>query len=683
MSKILSSLNPSQQQALMHIDGALLILAGAGSGKTKTLTSRLAYLIKEVGIPPSSTLTLTFTNKAANEMRQRALSLLEDYEITTPPLLCTFHRFGLLFLKFYIHHLGREANFVLIDSDDQKKIIRKIDDTIPTSDIVSFISSQKNAIITPAQSLQNAKCPPQKMLAHIYQQYQNFLESNNMVDFDDLLLLSYQILESNENLAKEISQQYSYIMVDEYQDTNLLQVALLHKLCSTHQNICIVGDDDQSIYSWRGADIGYILNFTQSFDNAKIIKLQTNYRSKAPILQAANKLIAHNHSRLGKELESVRGEGEAVAVISSFDENKEADTIANEIKKLIVQGTKPQEIAILFRLNALSRGIEAGLNRAHIPYKIIGTTRFYERAEIKDVLAYFRLVLNINDDFSLSRIINTPRRGIGKQTESRIFESATHLSLSVFEALRCGKLDSILSPTQKQSLEKLFQDIEDLALLLKSGTLKFLEQFQAKIDVLGKNNGKKNKHDEIDREANIGEFFGYFRDYIIHNPDASLEDFLNDLSLSSDLDSPIDESVCAMSVHSSKGLEFEYVFVIGLEEDVFPLNYDGVNIEEERRLGYVAFTRAKEKLILSSVDSRFRNGKRTQLTPSRFLFESQVLQSKNSFQTAPQETSFQKGDVVLHKIFGSGVIKEVQDDKLMINFGGNIRMIMSDFVKKI
>jgi len=707
MSHILDSLNPAQRKAASHIDGALLILAGAGSGKTKTLTTRLAYLINDVGIPPNAILTLTFTNKAASEMQTRALGLLGANTNYPPPLLCTFHKFGLLFLRFNINRIGRKENFVLIDSDDQKRLIKKLDLELPTPLVLNYISSQKNVIITSKQAIQYAKTPYQKTLANAYENYTDTLQKNNMVDFDDLLLLSYQILESNEELADLTSQTYQYIMVDEYQDTNFLQVELLKKLCSTHQNLCVVGDDDQSIYSWRGADVRHILEFTKTFSGAKMIKLETNYRSKAPILAAANALITHNSQRLGKQLESIKGDGERVGLLRVFDETKEADMLSKEIKTLLNNDVKPTEIAILFRLNALSRSIEEGLNRARIPYKLIGATRFYERMEIKDILAYFRLVINHNDDFSLSRIINVPRRGIGKVAEAKIFESAR--ASSVYEHFT--KLESILLPNQYDALKELFLLLEDLAFALKEGALVFLDMFEKRVNILGEG---KNKQDNIDREANIQEFYGFFRDYIAQHPNSSLEDFLNDLSLHSDLDAPIEDRVCCMSVHSSKGLEFDYVFIVGLEEGFFPLTRDDSDIQEERRLCYVAFTRAKERLCIVSANSRFYKGNRTMLEPSRFLYEANILSrpaiSKSSkFNTSNlmfssdnacdmdsvdldnadntdnelDSSLIKTGDSVEHKIFGKGIVKEVSNDRLKINFGGNVRLILKDFVTKI
>lgn len=692
MQQLLSQLNPAQAKAASHIDGALLILAGAGSGKTKTITTRLAYLIKVVGIPPQSTLTLTFTNKAASEMRLRALQILgEGCPPLHPPLLCTFHRFGLLFLREHIHHLGRKHDFTLLDSDDQKRIVKKLDSSyahFSPAQILGYISACKNKLITPSQAQQQAKSPNYRDLSKAYQSYQTFLEDNNMLDFDDLLLKSYEILASNAEIATMMSERYQYIMVDEYQDTNFLQVSLLQKLCTTHNNLCVVGDDDQSIYSWRGADISHILSFAKTF-NAQTITLAQNYRSKEPILRAANALIAHNTSRLGKELDSTRGDGEEIMLLSSADEVAEANTIASHITTLLTQGIAPTQIAILFRLNALSRSIEEGLNRAKIPYKLIGATRFYERAEIKDVLAYFRVVLNLNDDFSLSRIINVPKRSLGKVAQEKIFSTASAQSLSVYEAYKQGLLESTLSHTQSKQLRTLFDTLELLQAKLQESALGFLDAFDESFALR-----VERSLDDIDRRANIEEFYGYFRDFFMQNPHYSLEDLLYELSLSSSSDVEVGESVSCMSVHSSKGLEFDYVFIVGCEEGFFPLLREEGDLQEERRLGYVAFTRARERLFVSHAHSRFYKGKRETLAPSRFLKEAKLtpeadIYSKPSISQEGLESSqdFSKGCAIKHKIFGLGVVQEVRKQGgqvyLRINFGGNVRLILAEFVQRV
>jgi len=419
---MLSTLNDSQKQAAQHIDGPMLILAGAGSGKTKTITTRLAYLIS-IGIDPSSILTLTFTNKAATEMRERAFSLIEN--TTYPPLLCTFHKFGLLFLKFHISKIGRKNNFVIIDSDDKKRILKSIDKETTTAVLAAEISKFKNSVVSIQEAKNSAQDKLYTQIADVYEKYENYLEQNNLVDFDDLILLTYKILLNDKELAKETSEKYKYIMVDEYQDTNELQYKLLKKLCENHSNLCVVGDDDQSIYGWRGATIKNILTFGDTFENTLTIKLEDNYRSTNKILLHANALIEHNRDRLGKKLVGTRGEGNSIKVYESGDENEETRKITDDIKKLIENGESAKDIAILYRVNALSRALEEGLNRTNINYKLVGGLKFYERAEIKDLIAYFRVITNANDNFSIKRIINKPKRGIGKMTIDKL-EAESH-----------------------------------------------------------------------------------------------------------------------------------------------------------------------------------------------------------------------------------------------------------------
>lgn len=679
MSDILESLNDEQKLAATHIDDALLILAGAGSGKTKTLTTRLAYLLDTIGIPAESTLTLTFTNKAAAEMRYRALNLISNKD-SAPPLLCTFHRFGLLFLKFHINKINRDSNFVLIDTDDKKKIIKNLNSNLPTNLLASEISKFKNNIISPNQAKETLRDPIHKEIAKIYEQYNTYLINNNMLDFDDLLLVTYEILDKDSSLCSEISKKYNYIMVDEYQDTNELQYKLLQKLCKEHNNICVVGDDDQSIYGWRGANINNILDFTKQFKDAKTIRLEKNYRSTAQILDVANNLISFNTKRLGKNLVSVIGNGKDVEIIETLDERSEALSIAKKIKNIIKNGAKLEEIAILFRLNALSRSLEDGLRKENIPYKIIGAVRFYERAEIKDILSYFRLIVNMQDNFSFMRIINRPKRGIGKVTQDKLENFINQNKISIYSAIKQHKDEIGINKKHLDSIEGIFDIIDELKEALEHSTIGFLEAFKDKIDILDTFN---NTEDEIDRKANIDEFYGFFRDYILQNPTASLEDFLNDIALSSDGDNDVENAISCMSVHSSKGLEFKYLFVVGLEEGFFPLTSDTTDIQEERRLGYVAFTRAKSELYVSFVKSRFYKGKRTQLQKSRFLIEAGLLDGV--VQTS--DCLFNRNDLVNHKIFGIGRIIDINksgsDMKLKINFGGIIREILSSFVSKV
>ncbi|MCB4743880.1 MAG: UvrD-helicase domain-containing protein, partial [Sulfurovum sp.] len=655
MEEILSSLNPAQREAVEHVDGAMLILAGAGSGKTKTLTTRLAYLIGEIGIDPTDTLTLTFTNKAAAEMRERALKLIPN-KISHPPLLCTFHKFGLLFLKFHIEKLGRDNSFVIIDSNDKKQLLRSIAKDLKINLNLSFIASEiskyKNSLLTPKVVIEKAELSDYKKIASIYEKYQQNIIENNLVDFDDLLMLTYQILKSDDKLRKETSNRYKYIMVDEYQDTNELQFRLLELLSSEHKNLCVVGDEDQSIYSWRGANIRNILEFSDNFDHCKVVKLETNYRSTEPILKAANALIDHNSTRLGKTLISHKGEGPEVKLLHSFDESMETKAIAHQIKDLLNKGTDPDEIAVLYRINALSRSLEEGFTKESLDFKLIGGMRFYERAEIKDIISYFRVFANPHDDFSLLRIINKPKRGIGKASINKIQKAAFDAHLSLYEYIEQsikGKQPVVMSKKVANGLEKLVQDIHILQEEIKHDLNSFLSLFEEHIKF-------KDYYaamvDGFDRILNIEEFYGYFRDTVDKNPNLTLDDFLNDISLQSDQDQIEENAIIIMSIHAAKGLEFEHLFIIGMEEEFFPLLGEGCNMEEERRLGYVAITRAKSDLTLCYVDSRFYRGRRKMVEKSRFLGEAGLIQDTSLKIT--KVSAYKKGDLVKHKIFGIG-----------------------------
>ncbi|MDN5113699.1 ATP-dependent helicase [Aliarcobacter butzleri] len=682
LENLLISLNDSQKIAAQHVDGPLLILAGAGSGKTKTITTRLAFLIS-IGIDPSSILTLTFTNKAATEMRERAFSLLDSSKIFTPPLLCTFHKFGLLFLKFHMSELERKNNFIIIDTDDKKRILKSINKEIPSALLASEVSKYKNSLMSPSEVKATAQLKLYQEIAQIYEDYENYLEKNNLVDFDDLLLLPYKILKNNESLAKQISQKYQYIMVDEYQDTNELQYRLLRLLCSSHNNLCVVGDDDQSIYGWRGATIKNILNFSDHFENSLVIKLEDNYRSTDTILNHANQLIEHNRDRLGKKLIGTRTKGDSIRIYESNDENDETRKIVEDIKKLIDSGENPKNIAILFRVNALSRSLEEGFNKAGLHYKLVGGMKFYERSEIKDLIAYFRILTNLNDNFSIKRIINKPKRGIGKTTIEKLEEKSIETSKSIFDLIQ--ELDAegislIVGKKNARTLKVFEASILDLRESLTQSKMRFLDNFEETFDYRA---SYDNLPDGFERQANIDEFYGYIRDYFIQNPHLDLKDFLNEIALESENDDYSGEAVSMMSVHASKGLEFKHLFIIGLEEGFFPITGDGSDLEEERRLGYVAITRAKDNLTLSFVHSRFYKGKRTVLSKSRFLSESGLIKGSLTIQ---KQADFKKGDIVSHKIFGMGRVEKVtsagKDYKLTINFGGTKRDILSSFVEK-
>jgi DNA helicase-2/ATP-dependent DNA helicase PcrA len=682
MEKIFSKLNEAQSNAVKQTEGPVLILAGAGSGKTTTITSRLAYLLKEIGIPAGNTLTLTFTNKAANEMRERALSMIENKSY--PPLLCTFHKFGLLFLKFNIHLLGRNNNFVVIDTDDKKKILKKINSELPTPLIASEISRYKNSLLTPDDAYKQAEMTIYQQIANVYEEYQTYLLENNLVDFDDLLALPYRLLCENEELALKTSQKYQYIMIDEYQDTNELQLKLIQKLCMTHNNLCVVGDDDQSIYGWRGAHIRNILEFDQDFKDTYVVKLEENYRSREPILVVANALIEHNRSRLGKKLISTRGGGEEVKTLNSGDESEEARKIADQIIKLINSGTSPHEIAILYRVNALSRSIEDGLNRANIPYKLVGGLRFYDRSEVKDLISYLRVITNFHDNFSFKRIINKPKRGLGKATIDKLELAAIALDISMFEYIQrhsLSELEELVKKKNAQTLKNFIEDIKSAYEVSQNAMYSFVDFLE---DTFHIKEIYSSTPDEQERLLNIDEFYGLFRDSVKKKSELTLDEFLNELTLQSDQDEIEGESIYMMSIHASKGLEFEHVFIIGLEEGFLPLTGDGSDLEEERRLGYVALTRAKEALTLSHANSRFYKGRRSDLLKSRFFNEAGLCEGSL---VVEKSTSFKKGDLVRHKIFGAGrvmgVSKTAKEFKLSINFGGNTREILASFVEKL
>jgi DNA helicase-2/ATP-dependent DNA helicase PcrA len=658
----LKDLNPAQYEAATHIDGSLLILAGAGSGKTKTITSRLAYLLS-LGIDPQSTLTLTFTNKAATEMRQRAMQLIN---VPYPPLLSTFHKFGLIFLKMNIHLLNKQNTFVIIDTDDKKRIIKNISQELPINFVAKEISKYKNNFLTPNDIFSMAKDENYKKLSFIYEKYISYLDKNNLVDFDDLLLLTYKILDEFDEVATMYSKKYQYIMVDEYQDTNDIQMKILQKLCATHNNICVVGDDDQSIYGFRGANIKNILEFEKIF-NAKIIKLEENYRSTPEILSVANKLISYNKTRHNKKLKPTLKNGKKVELLENYNERVESEEIAKRIDFLIRSGVEADKIAVLYRVNALSRAIEDGLRSYNIKYKLIGGIKFYEREEIKDIISYLRLFVNPNDDYSFKRVVNKPRRGIGKVTIDKIENIKGEKSF--FNFIK----EEDLSFINKNTQIKLKNFVEMIDRLRNKPVSELFFNMENEIGLL-------NFYKDEDKVLNLQEFYGLIKEYA--DKGFNIEEILNELSLQSDSDNINDKSVNIMTIHASKGLEFDYLFVIGFEEGFFPL-FDA-DIEEERRLAYVAITRAKKELVLSYSKSRYNRGNRDFLNKSRFLSEMELVKDR-AFVKDNKE--IKKNDLVRHKVFGIGKVigstKMGKQYKLKINFGGDIREILDNFVEKI
>ncbi len=710
---IFAGLNEAQRAAAAHIDGAMLILAGAGSGKTKTITTRLAYLIDTVGIPAASTLTLTFTNKAASVMRTRALNLLSN-KAPQNPLLCTFHKFGLLFLRLHIEKLGRKNDFVVIDTDDSKKILKGLmsdDEKMSVSSILGFISGCKNELMSVEDAFRELLHLPSsdkeklEKKVRYYKDYQEALRRLNFTDFDDLLLLTHTILQTDEGFAAEQSAKYQYIMVDEYQDTNELQYQILRKLCSKHENIAVVGDDDQSIYAWRGAKIENILNFQSQFKDVKLVKLEQNYRSVGAILEAANSLIAHNKKRLGKTLISTKEAGEDIEILQNADEKDEGEAVAAKIKELLKGGTRANEIAVLYRVNALSRALEEAFMRAKLPFKILSGMRFYERAEIKDIIAYLRFLLNPKDDFSFKRIINKPKRGFGDTSLKKLEFKAKELNLSLFETLCALQGTKFLSTKLDKEMSEFISTIQDLCQIDDLELL--LAEFENNIKLKDFYN---EGGDGAERVRNIDEFYANVKERAQRGEVASINELLNEISLQSEQDGVEGECVYLMSIHASKGLEFDAVFIVGLEEGFFPLLGEGSDIEEERRLAYVAITRAKKRLFLSVAGSRFYRGSRSYgLEASKFLSETSVFNEDLDFIFEPETMKalqdegfnerlnklnassqgfkanepFKKGDLVKHKIFGIGKVIAATKGNVGVNFGGIERTILAEFLEKI
>ncbi|MDR0665521.1 MAG: UvrD-helicase domain-containing protein [Helicobacteraceae bacterium] len=688
MERYLSELNEEQKEAATTIDGPILILAGAGTGKTKTITTRLAYLLS-LGIDPRSTLTLTFTNKAAQEMRSRALSMI-DRNASYPPELFTFHKFGLLFLRFHIDRLNRRPSFVIIDSDDKKRILKQLcGEAIEPKIAASAISRYKNAVIGPEMALtQNDGLDPFskkrfETIAKIYEQYDAYLTANNLVDFDDLLLLPHRIMLDCPDLKSHISGRYQYVMVDEYQDTNELQFQLLRQLCSEHENLCVVGDDDQSIYGWRGANVRNILGFCDHFNGVKVVKLEINYRSTKEIIKAANELIGHNRVRYEKRLRGFLGNGEAIKIKESNDEIEEALFIAKEARRRIDGGVSAKNIAVLFRINALSRALEEGFAKARVPFQLVDSVSFYERQEIKDAIAYLRLAVNPDDDFSARRAMNRPRRGIGDLTQKKLAKAAEDRRLTLMgllESVSDDELEAIVSKKAAQSLREFESAIRELSAFAHESAAKLIDRFEALIGL----RRYYEEREESERALNLDELYGLARDFSVNNDGAGLVEFLSESALASDQDSIGGEVVNLMTIHAAKGLEFDHVFVVGLEEGFFPLIGDTSDIEEERRLGYVAFTRAKKSLTLCSAQSRFFHGKREMMKKSRFFAEAALTAGCLTIEDCPR---FRQGDLIKHEIFGIGrvlsAVKASKQQKLTINFCGIRREILSNFVERI
>lgn len=628
----IKGLNDRQKEAVLHTEGPLLILAGAGSGKTKVLTHRIAYLIEEKGVFPGSILSITFTNKAATEMKERVGVLLEGNVENI--WMGTFHSICVRILRRDIDKIDFQRSFTIYDRDDQITVVKeclkelKLDkDMYKERVVLSIVSSLKDDMTDPDSYInENYNDYYQRNIGEIYALYEKKLKENNALDFDDLIIRTVELLNADEEVLDYYQKKFKHIFVDEYQDTNKAQYRLIRLLSGKHRNLCVVGDDDQSIYKFRGADIANILDFEKDFPNTKIIKLEQNYRSTQSILDVANSVIRNNRERKAKKLWTANKGGNQVVVENIVDSDEEAYFVANKMVELMREGYKPSDFAILYRTNAQSRSFEEVFMRKNLPYKIVGGLRFYDRKEIKDIVAYLNLIQNPVDNVSLKRIINVPKRGIGNVTMERIEEYANKTGESLYSVLL--SIDEIpkISKRASNNLKKFTE------LINKCFAMKEVMDVEEFIETVIYDTGYMKELEEEDsieaqtRIDNIKEFISVAVDFEMNTVDGNLEDFLAEVSLLSDVDKTEDaeSSSTMLTVHSSKGLEFPVVFMVGMEEGLFPMGRalnDESELEEERRLCYVAMTRAEKLLYITHAKLRTIYGKTNYSRPSRFIDE--------------------------------------------------------------
>ena len=677
----IDSLNDRQKEAVLYNDGPLLIIAGAGAGKTKTLTTKIAYLIEEDLARPYNILAITFTNKAAKEMKDRLYLLIGD--IAKHIQVSTFHSFGLKLLRENFTTLGYEANFVIMDSDDSLTVVKKIlkdmncDPKVYNPRAIrNKISSCKNEMMTPDVYERYAISEYEKVVHKVYEKYEDKLHKNNSVDFDDLLLLPIKLFKENPIILEKYQELYKYILIDEYQDTNEAQYILTKMISEKNRRITCVGDDSQSIYSFRGANYKNILNFENDYKDAKTILLEENYRSTSNILDAANQVIRNNKMRKDKNLWTSRGVGEKIKYYRSYNERDEAQYIIRKTKEMVNRGVEYKDIAVLYRTNAQSRVIEEEMLKENMPYKVIGSINFYNRKEIKDLLAYLRLIHNSRDNVSLLRVINTPKRGIGLKTIDNLTEKADLEGTSIYDAISSGKELEF-----KTIIEKLKAISEELTLTELID--KVLDASGMKADL----ESEKSLEAEV-RLENLEEFKSITKTFEEREGLVSLEDFLLETTLVSDVEEYKNDPnrISLMTVHSVKGLEFDHVFVVGMEEGIFPhMNslMENSELEEERRLCYVAITRAKDNLHLINARRRTLFGNE-QINPvSRFISEiSPDLLETNVQDELPkkeekinvgemfreEDVDYKVGDVVYHETFGTGKVVEVTNTLISVAF---------------
>jgi len=691
----IENLNNKQKEAVLYNEGPLLILAGAGSGKTKVLTTKIAYLIEEKNVSPYEILAITFTNKASLEMKERITGLIGT--IAKNIQISTFHSFGLKLIRENANALGYEANFSIMDSDDSLTIIKKImkdmnldPKVYNPKGVKAKISSCKNEMITPVGYERYAVSDYEKIILEIYKKYEKKLKNSNAMDFDDLLNLPIELFRNHPSILEKYQERFKYVLIDEYQDTNEPQYILSKMMSAKYKNICVVGDDSQAIFSWRGANYQKILNFEKDYQNAKVIMLEQNYRSTKKILEAANCVIKNNKQRKEKNLWTENSEGENIKYYRAYDGKDEAHYVSHMIQKLQENDVRYEDIAVLYRTNAQSRTIEEELLKDNIPYHIVGGFSFYQRKEIKDLLAYLKLIHNPRDNVSLLRVINTPKRGIGLKSIDNLTKKADLENISLFEAIEGGKEGKF-----KEIIERLIKIKEEISLT---------ELIEKVLDSSGlKEELESEKTLEADiRLENLEEFKSITMAFEAREGEISLEDFLFEVSLVSDKDEYEGSTgkVNLMTIHSVKGLEYDYVFIIGMEEGLFPhmnsLMSSG-ELEEERRLCYVAITRAKKDLHILNARRRVLFGKDQINPPSRFigeidasLIESNITEEKKSEEKVSigdmfreEEVDYQVGDYVYHESFGTGRVVEVTNTLISVAFKHptGIRKLMKNHKK--
>ena len=728
MNSLLTGLNKEQQQAVQHTEGPLLILAGAGSGKTKVLTVRIAHLLAQ-GVNPYEILAITFTNKAAKEMKSRVEGLVGD--VANRIWLSTFHSFCAKFLRFELDNfLGYNSNFTIYDTSDSQAVIKaalkalNLDDKYyPVGAMIGAISDAKNKLLFASDFRKQARDFYQQKVADVYEYYERELRKNNALDFDDLLLVAVKLLQSNAAVLDKYSKRFRYVMIDEYQDTNHAQYLLAKLLASHWKNIAVVGDADQSIYAWRGADIQNILDFEKDYPNCTSIKLEQNYRSTKIILDAANAVIENNEGRPKKNLWTDKTEGAKIQHFTAQSEHEEAAFIGDTIaKKHDIHGVPYGDMAILYRTNAQSRVLEEALIKRALPYTMVGGTKFYDRKEIKDVLAYLRVLYNPFDDLSLLRIINVPKRSIGATTVAKLQDYARANGTSLFMTLTQLHLVDTIKGKTKEKLEEFGILIFTLVAEMEDKTvLDILESILDRTGYLAQLEESTDPQDQA-RAENIGELLSVAKDFQDTNPTGTVEDFLEQVALVNDVDSFEQEEskVTLMTLHAAKGLEFPIVFLGGLEEGLFPHSRTLMNpeeIEEERRLAYVGITRAEKELYISNATTRTVFGRTSSYLPSRFIDEipEELVDGLRAKRKVPDDikrhvpqhmsvtsrpvtkpivrneviADWKVGDTAIHSKWGNGKVINVAGEgagmKLTIEFPTQgVRVVMAKFapVKK-